>query len=161
MENPFKNFSQKDWLYVGGAVASIVALIALIATTKRVQFGTATQSDIPNLANDALEGSPNYITYNTGGNPFYVPPIQAGADVAPNVEGSSCCGPNYDCAGTSPLASGDTFNSYQSLLNYYTQTNPNYIKAVQEQTQQYAAYFATGEAYSGGAQLVGVGDTIH
>ena len=92
MENPFKNFTQKDWLYVGGAVASIVALIAFIAYQKRISVPSGTISDIPNtgVAASPTDSPANYLNYNT---PDYAaPPIPSGADVSPDVSNTSCNG---------------------------------------------------------------------
>jgi hypothetical protein len=157
MENPFAKFSRKDWLYVGGAVASIVALVAFIVIQKRSQvtYGTGTISDIPNSVPASPLNATNYLGYNTGGPPI-APPIAAGADVSPDNSGTSCCCANNDCAGPSPLSSGDTFSGLTALLNYYQNTNPNYVALQAAMTQQYADYFATGATYSGGAVSIGV-----
>lgn len=154
MENPFKNFSRKDWLYVGGAVASLVAIAYLIAKNNGWALPTGTVTDIPNDASTGQPGSsPGYTNYNTGS--YGAPPVQAGGDVAAapsQLAGSPCCN---ECAGGNTLGTGDTYGGLDSLLTYYTQTNPNYVALQQAMLQQYAAYFATGEAYSGGVFAVG------
>lgn len=158
MENPLKSMSQKDWLYVGGAVASIVALIAFIAYQKRVNVQSGTQSDIPNAV---VATGANYL--NTNVPDLGQPPIQAGADTAPNVQNTSCsgcecAGPSQSqfCTGTSPLSSGNTFSSTDALIQYYQNTNPIYVQLQQVQLQKYAALFATGESYSKGGTPLGV-----
>lgn len=148
--------TSRDWLYIGGAVASIVALVGFVIVQKRglVQITTPTTSDVPQNASP-VGNTPNYINYNTG---YYnAPPIASGSDMAPNVEGTSACGCNMDCAGSSPLATNQgTYSSLTSLLQYYQNTNPVYVQLVQAQTQRYAAYFATGETYSRGGTPIGV-----
>ncbi len=163
MENPFKNFSQKDWLYVGGAVASIVALGLFITYQRKISVPSGTQSDIPNNALPA--GVPataaNYLNYNT---PDYAaPPIPSGADIAPDVSNTSCNGCGCDragnsqgCTGPSPLSTGDTFSGLDSLLTYYQNTNPVYVELQKVQLAKYSALFATGESYSRGGTPLGV-----
>lgn len=148
--------TNRDWVYIGGAVASIVALAAFVIIQKRsnVSVSTPTTSDIPNPGTP-VGNTPNYINYNTG---YYnAPPIQTGSDLSPNTEGTSACGCNMDCAGPSPLATNQgTYSSLTSLLTYYQNTNPVYLQMVQAQTQRYAAYFAAGETYSHGGTPIGV-----
>lgn len=152
MENPFKNFSKKDWLYVGGAIASLVAIAYLIAKNNPVAVPTGTHTDLMNDASVGTGGgfSPGYTNYNTGsGTPI------AGADLAPppsQIAGMPCCN---ECAGGNDLGNGNTYGGLDSLLNFYTQTNPNYVALQQSMLQQYAAYFATGESYAGGVFAVG------
>lgn len=167
MENPFAKFTTRDWLYVGGAVASIVALIAFIYKTQNAGASVVTAPGTltdetqpavgyaqPGLLSDAAP-LPNYLTYNMGNPsaPAVMPsPTPAGADMSPNPEGRSCCCPqNNDCAGNSALATGDTFGSLDDLLTYYQNTNPNYVELQKVQMQEYASYFATGQSYSRGA----------
>lgn len=167
MDNPFKKFTTRDWLYAGGAVASIVALLWFIAKTQSTGApvvtapGTLTdalQSAVGYTQPGILSGSngaplPNYLTYNSGNPsaPAVMPsPIPAGADMSPNPEGRSCCCPQTnDCAGGSALATGDTFGSLQDLLTYYQNTNPNYVALQEAQMQEYAEYFASGQSYTG------------
>lgn len=152
MENPFKNFSKKDWLYVGGAVASLVAVAYLIARNNggMVAVPPGTHTDVLNDASTSPGGfsSPGYTNYNTGS--YGAPPVEAGGDVSASpsqLAGSPCCN---ECAGGNALGTGDTYSGLDSLLNYYTQTNPNYVALQEAQLQQYAAYFATGESYAKG-----------
>ena len=150
MENPFKNFSRKDWLYVGGAVASLIAVAYLVAKSNGWAIPTGTTTDVKNDASTGVGGfsSPGYTNYNTGS--YGAPPVEAGGDLAAQpsqVAGSPCCN---ECAGGNALGTGDTYGGLDSLLNYYTQTNPNYVALQEAQLQQYAAYFATGESYAKG-----------
>jgi hypothetical protein len=156
MENPFAKFSSKDWLYVGGAVASIVALVAFIAVQKRVQIGPQTTSDALNVAPSALDGDGgvNYINYNMGAE--NAPPIQTGSDLAPDTSNTSCSCANNDCAGPSPLSTGDTFGGLDQLLQFYQNTNPVYLQLQEVGMQRYAALFAEGETYATGGTALGV-----
>lgn len=157
MENPFAKFSQKDWLYVAGAVASIVALGVFIATSKgKTLFGSPTISDAVQSGTPGDVGSGggvNYVNYNMGA--ADAPPISVGADLTPNPEGA-CCGGNTDCAGSSPLATGDTFGGLSQLLQYYQNTNPIYLQLQEVGMQRYAALFAQGETYAAGATPLAV-----
>lgn len=148
MENPFKNFSKKDWLYVGGAVASLVAVAYLIAKNNPVAVPPGTHTDVMNDASTGVGGfsSPGYTNYNTGS--YGAPPVEAGSEAGPSqVAGSPCCN---ECAGGNALGSGNTYSSLDNLLQYYTLTSPNYVALQEAQLQQYAAYFATGESYAKG-----------
>lgn len=147
-----EKFTKKDWLYVGGSVASLAALALWAYSQKQFSIGPAATTDVQNETGP--NPGPMYTNYNTGayGAPAY------GADVSPDVSNTSCCCPNNDCAGTSPLANGQTFDDFQSLLQFYTQTNPNYIAGQIAATQQYYADFASGSAYQkNGQNLVASG----
>lgn len=156
MENPFKNFNRKDWLYVGGAVASLVAVAYLISRTTSIAIPPGAHTDVQNDPTASLPGgsSPGYTNYNTGS--WGSPPIMAGSDTTappPQVAG---CGCESDCAGGNPLGTGSTFGGLDALLTYYQNTNPNYVALQEANLQQYAAYFATGETYARGGVTVGV-----
>lgn len=147
MTNPFANFSQKDWLYVGGAVASIVALFLFAYTQQNVAAGNGTITDVNNdpLAvppGGSDQGGASYINYNMGA--YNAPPIASGTDVSPDNSNTSACGCNNDCAGPSPLATGNTAGNLAALLNYYTQTSPAYV-AIQEAGLN--RYFNAGQVY--------------
>jgi hypothetical protein len=157
MENPFKNFTNKDYLYIAGAVASLVA-IALVFKNKS-SFGSGTISDTPNQAfvdppGASVSGvTPGYTNYN-------MPPITPVALVPPEdtPAGKNGCGcPSaYGCAGPSQLDDGSAYTGLGQLLSFYRDTNPVYQQAQQAQLQTYAAYFNMGETYSAGALPVTV-----
>jgi hypothetical protein len=173
MNNPFEKWTQKDWLYVGGAIASIAGLIwfATKQANTIVAAPSGTVTDTPNLQSPAPSPA-NYINYNSYNVPDIIP-TQGGADVSPDKSGSGCCGGcgdkagNSYCADPSPLSTGNTFTDTAALLQYYQNTNPAYIDLQKYQlekynelaainNQQYAALFAQGETYAKGAQTFGV-----
>jgi hypothetical protein len=165
MENPFKSWTQKDWLYVGGAVASIVALILFIAYQKRTAIPGGTITDAQNtVVPGAQPLSPvNYVNQNVPDMADVVP-IAAGADTSPNTEGTSGCGGCCDkagnsggyCTGPSPLSTGNnTYSTVDRLIDYYQNTNPVYVQLQELQLQKYATLFATGESYTRGGIKVG------
>jgi hypothetical protein len=160
MANPFAKFTTRDWLYVGGAVASIVALMAYLYHDNTVAIPGGVQTDVQN---NTGAGSPgwngvNYLNYNTGGPSL---PVPEGADTAPSNEAGCCCGTQRsECAGQSSLATGDTFGGLNDLLTYYQNTNPTYVELQKVQMQQYADYFAAGQTYSQGGVAIGVSGPI-
>lgn len=156
MENPFKNFTTKDWLYVGGAVASIAALYFVLGGGK-VSIPSGTQTDVNNPAG-AADGTPNYMNYNTGSVDSSPIPLPGGADMSPDPE-KCCCNDGGNCAQASALATGNTFGGVDALINYYQNTNPVYVQLQKTMLKQYAAYFATGESYSKGGIPLGVAAT--
>lgn len=145
MTNPFENIKPKDWLYVAGAFASIVALYFAFGRGG-VSGGTNAVTDVPN--SEPVGAAPNYMTYNMS--PYDAPVLQSGADVAPNPA-QCCC--DAQCNSASPLADGSAIGS---LLDFYKQINPQYTELQKVQLQRYAAYFATGESYSKGGIALGV-----
>jgi hypothetical protein len=163
MENPFKNWTQKDWLYAGGATASVIALIWFAASQRQIAIPSGTVTDVQNAQTPTIMSgvSPaNYINYNTYDTADVVP-VAAGADTAPNVTGTSGCGGCCDkagsgCTGPSALSTGDTYSSVNDLISYYQNTNPVYVELQKVQLAKYAALFSTGESYSRGGQNVGV-----
>ena len=165
MENPFKSWTQKDWLYVGGAVASIVALFLFIAYQKKTAIPSGTITDAQNqVVPGAQPLSPvSYLNQNVPDMSDIVPQ-PAGADTSPNTEGTSGCGGCCDkagssggyCTGPSPLVTGNTYSSVDRLIDYYQNTNPVYVQLQELQLAKYAALFATGESYTRGLNQIGV-----
>jgi hypothetical protein len=162
MENPFKSWTQKDWLYAGGAVASVIALVWFAMSQKQTAIPSGVVTDAQNLQTPAAgSNAPNYVNYNTY-DVADVIPRASGSDVAPdvsNTSGSGCgcdrAGNSY-CAQASPLSTGNTYSSVDALISYYQNTNPTYVELQKVQLQRYAALFATGETYAQGGQDLGV-----
>lgn len=159
MENPLKKISKRDWLYIGGAVASLVAVAYLIArnNSSLITAGPQATTDAPMTAAGAapLDGSAGYTNYNV---PVYDPstgvPYPSGSDLSPGPSQVAGCCCASDCAGGSPLADGSTFGDLNALLQYYQNTNPNYVALQEAQLQKFTAYFAAGQSYSSGAGSV-------
>lgn len=145
MTNPFENIKPKDWLYVAGAFASLVALY-LAFGRGRVSAGDGTITDVPN--SEPAGAAPNYLSYNMA--PYNAPILQSGADVAPNPA-QCCC--DQQCNSASPLADGSAIGD---LLTFYQNINPQYTELQKVQLERYSAYFATGESYSKGGVALGV-----
>ncbi|HEY6019398.1 MAG TPA: hypothetical protein VIY48_05665, partial [Candidatus Paceibacterota bacterium] len=115
MANPFENIKAKDWLYVAGAFASLVALYFVLGRGQ-TSGGSNAITDQPNSL--GADAPPNYISYNMA--PFDNTPLQTGADVAPNPA-QCCC--DQQCNSASPLADGSAIGS---LLSFYQNINPQY-----------------------------------
>lgn len=172
MENPLKNWSQKDWLYAGGAVASIVALVAFAVyqNGQKVAVPSGTVTDMQNGAMGVPQtlAPISYVNQNVPDLADALP-TQSGADTAPDTSGTSKCGGCCDkagssmgnCTGPSPLTTGNTFSSLDHLIDYYQTTNPNYVALQELQLQKYAALFASGESYSRGGINVGVAGVVN
>lgn len=171
MENPLKKFSQKDWVYIGGAVASIAALILFIAWQNKgkIAIPSGAITDAQN-SGSATPMEPQPVSYlNTNVQDMAdILPTPAGADVAPDTSGTSHCGGCCDkagssmgyCTGPSPLTTGDTFSSVDKLIQYYQNTNPIYVQLQQLQLQKYAALFASGESYMRGGNYINAAGVI-
>lgn len=160
MENPLAKISKKDWLYIGGAVASIVAVAYLMAKSNGnlTTAGPQAITDAPMSAAGLMPGdaSAGYTGYNV---PTYTEsgvPYPSGSDLSPGPSQVAGCCCAQDCAGNSPLANGSTFGDLNALLTYYQNTNPNYIALQEAQLQKYTEYFAAGQSYSSGAGSVTV-----
>jgi len=156
MENPLKSFSQKDWIYLGGAIASVVALGLFVTYSNKSKtlIPSGTVTDTPNV-----QATPELSYINTNMPDLNeIVPTAIGADTAPNTTNTSTCGGCCDragnsngyCTGTSGLSTGQTFSDTQALINYYQNTNPIYVQLQAVQLAKYAALFATGEEYSKG-----------
>lgn len=176
--------TSRDWLYVAGAFASLVALYFVLRPgTGPITQGDGTTTDIDQSAAVPSDG-PGYTNYNypppatqnLQSVPVNTPPatyapitdpdmsalpqsayvpLPSGADTAPDQSAGCCC--QTACNMASPLATGDGVSpDLNALLTYYQNTNPIYVELQQAQMQRYAAYFATGEAYSTGGVPLGV-----
>lgn len=152
MENPLKHLSQKDLLYIAGAIASLVG-IALFVNSGRVKLPAATVpgaiTDAPtSAANDSGGFSTGYTGYNVG--PLFPERLTAPGDGAAG-EGGCCCPSAYGCAGASALDTGSASTNLNSFLDYMKSINPNYSQLVEAQQRSYAEYFSMGSTYSGGS----------
>jgi hypothetical protein len=146
--------NKKEWLYIGGAVASLVA-VAYLFSRGKVYFPQNTVSgavsDADSNGNDTGPGgfSPGYTGYNMG------PIVPQGLATSPEdmpagIGGSgSCC--SRGCAGYS-IGDNSTANLAQ-FLNFMQNTDPTYLELQRVQLQNYAALFSTGEKYSNGATI--------
>jgi len=158
MKNPFGNLSQKEVLYIAGAAASLIAL-AFVFSRGKIDLGGTT---VPGAVSDAPAGglastsgyNPGYTNYNFG--PINPQPLADGS--APENSPAGHCGcfaPSlFGCAGPSQLADGTASSDLTNYLNYLRDINPNYQKLYATQLQSYAAYFAAGSKFSGGAAPV-------
>lgn len=157
MENPFKNISQKEWLYIAGAVASLIAL-ALVFGGGKINFGKGVINDTPNAA---LGTDPTAPT-GGGGTPFYtgynmppLNPVSLGTPGELAAGDKGCCCPSaYGCAGPTQLDDGTAYTGIPDLLGFLRDINPNYQKLVETQQKLYVQMFATGQTYSAGAASV-------
>ncbi len=148
MEKFFDHFKTKEWLYVAGAFASLLALY-MVYRGQGTALPSGTITDVPNTQSGDL---PNYMSFNAVPWDAPVIPLPAGSDVAPDTT-AGCCN---ECNNSDPLATGDAFSSVNQLLTYYQNTNPNYVALQAVQLQRYAALFASGESYSRGGTPLGV-----
>ena len=149
-----ENISKKDWLYIAGAVASLVA-IAVFAASRKVVLPDNTVSgavsDVASNANNASPTgfSPGYTGYNMG--PIYptalIPPeeLQAGPAGSCSCNSQGCAG-----VGAGNSATGDL----TQYLNYLKETDPNYLALQQAQLQVYAESFAAGSVYTKGVAQI-------
>lgn len=153
MENPFKHLTQKDLLYVAGAIASLVG-IAFLLNRGKVALPAATVpgaiTDLPaSAANGAGSFSPGYTGYNFG--PLFPEPLGgAPGDTAAGEKGC-CCPSAYGCAGASALDTGAASTDLNSFLDYMKSINPNYQSLVAQQLKTYDEYFALGSRYGTGS----------
>lgn len=160
MKNPFENISQKEMLYIAGAVASLIAL-AFVFGTGKIKLGGST---VPGAVSDAPAGglaesggySPGYTNYNFG--PINPEPLADGGDPGNAPAGHcGCFVPSaFGCAGPSQLADGTASSDLGNYLSYLRDINPNYQKLYATQLSSYSEYFAAGSKYSGGVSPVAV-----
>lgn len=146
--------NKKEWLYIGGAVASLVG-VAYLFSRGKVFFPPNTVSgaisDVDTSGgSDGSSYSPGYTNYNFG------PLIPEGLGTAPEdtpagVFGASpCC--SKGCAGYS--SSDTSTGNLLQFLNFMQNTDPTYLELQRTQLQSYSALFSKGEQYSNGAQVV-------
>lgn len=151
MLNALKKVSPKEWLYIGGAVASLAA-IAWIAG-QQVHPGPGVHTDAPDNAALPLAPSPGYTSYNV--QPITpVPLANASPDSTPAGAGGCGCPTAYGCAGPSQLDTGNAYTDTGQLLDFFKQTNPNYANLYATQLGVYDEYFAAGQMYNDGAGTI-------
>lgn len=150
-----KKITPKDWLYIGGAAASLIALAWLMGS--RTNIGSGTLTDMPNSTAPDLStggGSPGYTNYNFP--PVTPTPLADGN--APDQSPAGPCGCNspssMGCAGPSQLDNGGAYSGNNQLYAFLDSISPNYAALQKEQLQTYAEYFAAGSTYDTGAGTV-------
>lgn len=155
MENPLAKFTNRDYLYIAGAVASLVAIAVLFKNKQN--FGSGTVSDTPNTAiadpaGVSIQG-PGYTNYNMP--PLNPSPLVPPGDVPAGDHGCGCPSA-YGCAGPSQLDDGSAYTGLSQLLDFYKETNPVYQQAQQAQLQTFASYFADAGSYSTGGVRIDI-----
>ena len=160
-----KKFTGRDYLYVAGALASLIALFVLFKSGKiswsnigTPLAGTQTDAEYPGTpAIAGTSGPTGYTNYNYG--PLDPTSAVSQANVPPGDTSAGSCGCNspsaYGCAGASQLDTGSYTNDNQ-LYNFLEQINPTWQQAQLDQMQDYAEYFATGSTYNSGGLSINV-----
>lgn len=153
MENPFEKITKKDWLYIGGAVASIAALM-LVVKHQNVLFGPGVISDTPNTALDMAGGTAvlgsggsgtGYTNYNV--KPLNPTPLPGTApEELPAGQNGSCSCSSYGCAGVSPLDNGSADTNLTAYLQFLQDTNPNFLNAYTTQMAPYQSWISGAAA---------------
>jgi len=151
--------NKKEWLYIGGAVASLVG-VAYLFSRGKVFFPQNTVSgavsDTDNNTDSGPAGfspggfSSGYTGYNMG--PIVPQGLATSPEETPAGIGgsSSCCA--RGCAGYN-VGDNSTANLNQ-FLNFMQNTDPTYLELQRVQLQSYAALFSAGEKYQSGATIV-------
>lgn len=146
MTNPFEKLTKKDWLYISGAVASLIALW-LIFFWKKPNGSVILPPDATSDTTTAPPTfGPGYTNYNI--QPLVPEPLSGTnpGDVSAGPCGCSCPSA-LGCAGTSMLDTGNAYTSLTDLIGYYQSLNPNFASMYSNLTAPYAY----GYTYSGAA----------
>lgn len=143
MTNPFEKLTKKDWLYIAGAVASLVALWLIFFWKKTGDVllppdATSDQSVNP------VSLPPGYTNYNI--QPILPEPLPGTNPGDTPAGGCGCACPSaLGCAGTSMLDTGNAYTSLSDLIGYYQSLNSNFANMYSSLTAPYAF----GYAYNG------------
>lgn len=155
MEKLFSKITPKDWLYIAGAVASLIALYMLFGKNSITTPNNGTITDAPadTLAPLVTSPSPGYTTYNTG--PIVPTPLTTASPDETAAGPCGCSSPTaMGCAGPSQLDNGGAYSSNQQLYSFLDSISPQYAALQAQQLQTYNEYFATGSTYSSGAGTI-------
>lgn len=142
--------TKKDWLYIAGAVASIIAVIWLFKR-QQVPVGVGVTTDVPNnAATSPAELNPPYTNYNFG--PLFPDPLPGTQPENTSAGNCGCSAPSaYGCAGASMIDTGQAYSDTAPLLAYFESLTPNFNSVYAGQVAQYA-----GSQYSGAEANPGV-----
>lgn len=161
--------NQKKWILTGVAGVGVAAVFYYLYSNGQFSqlangvIPSGTVSDVSQPAGSGV-ASPLYAPGNYPGYTGYnMPPIipapsPGTGDTA--AAGDGCCcskgNPQSSCFSGSPLDTGGTQSSVNAFLNYLQNTNPEYVKLIGEQNQQYSALFVSGSAYSSAPSFAGI-----